>query len=81
VLCEYIWRIYQQTRLFPRYVIAERLGRPQRPLESQRLLDPADLRAADEPETAAADAARADAIGMPRPAATDSGARKQGMWR
>jgi glycosyltransferase involved in cell wall biosynthesis len=43
IIVEYVWRIYQQTRQTPRYVIKEVLGTPARILPSSCNLDPHDL--------------------------------------
>jgi len=43
IIVEYVWRIFQQTRQAPRYIIKERLGVSVRPLPSSWTMDPHDL--------------------------------------
>ena len=43
IIVEYIWRIFQQTRQAPRYIIKERLGVPMRELPQSWTMDPQDL--------------------------------------
>ncbi len=43
ILAEYLWRIFQQTRQAPRYIIKDVFGRPSRPLSSTWSLDALDL--------------------------------------
>src|SRR5262245_59027504 len=43
IIVEYVWRIFQQTRQAPRYIIKERLGVSTRSLPSFCTMDPHDL--------------------------------------
>jgi len=43
IIAEYVWRISEQTRQRPRYIITERIGKGPRVLEGSPKLDPLDL--------------------------------------
>jgi glycosyltransferase involved in cell wall biosynthesis len=43
ILAEYLWRIFQQTRQTPRYIIQDVFGHPSRPLSPSWSLHPLDL--------------------------------------
>jgi polyisoprenyl-phosphate glycosyltransferase len=43
IIVEYVWRIFQQTRQAPRYIIKDRLGVPMRAPPTSWIIDPHDL--------------------------------------
>ncbi len=54
ILAEYLWRIFQQTRNTPRYIIQDVFGRPSRPISPSWSLDPLDLDTSNDRQSSAA---------------------------